>query len=214
MASNGEEKREEWYAIRLRPGSTRQAASSVRYSQDRRDESIVERNLRNGGFEVFMPSGRIEIKHHRTKQWIDKRFPLLPGYAFVELRSHLFEKVEKIEGVGRILRVAWKPYRFDDDVISTLRLADWEASQNHEMNKARRRREEEIAARHLSRTQIKDMYPAGFKFSLSKSAPFGAGFIGRVLGPASQGRVRAVIETLDGLASKMEIPIEWIEEVA
>lgn len=206
--------KEEWYAIRARPGSTRQASSSVRYSAERQDECLLERNLRNSGFEVFMPSGRIQIRHHRTKKWIDKRFPLLPGYAFVNLPDQEFAKVESVEGVGRVLRVAWKPYRFDEGVIAQLRLADWEAAQNHEMNKARRIREEEIAAKHLSRTQIKDMYPRGHKITLSKSATFGAGFSARVLGPATQGRVKAMIETLNGIVSTMEIPIEWVEDAA
>lgn len=206
--------KEEWYAIRARPGSTRQASDSTRYTPDRLYETLLERNLRNGGFEVFMPSGKIEIKHHRTKKWIDKRFPLLPGYAFVNLPDHEFAKVESVEGVGRVLRVAWRPYRFTDETIAALRLADWEAAQNHDMNKARRIREEEISAKHLSRNQVKEMYPRGHKFTLSKSASFGAGFTARVLGPATQGRVKALIETLNGIVSTMDIPIEWVEDEA
>lgn len=205
---------EEWYAISARPGSTRQAADSARYSPERKTECLLERNLRNGGFEVFMPSGRIQIKHHRTKRWIDKRFPLLPGYAFVNLPRHEFQKVEAVEGVGRVLRVGWKPFRFGEEIITTLRIADWEAEQTYNMAVARRKREEEIAAKRLTRTQIKEMYPSGHKFTLSKSATFGAGLVARVLGPATQGKVRAIIETLNGIVSTMEVPIEWIEDVA
>jgi len=31
-------------------------------------ESIIERNCRKDGFDIFMPSFYTELRHHRTKQ--------------------------------------------------------------------------------------------------------------------------------------------------
>lgn len=78
-------KRSRWYAIRVAPGYQRMAAVDERLPECRRRESIIERNCRKDGFDIFMPSFYTELRHHRTKQILQKRFPFLVGYAFVNL---------------------------------------------------------------------------------------------------------------------------------
>ncbi|MDX1070913.1 hypothetical protein GOL32_20455 [Sinorhizobium medicae] len=51
----GKMKRSRWYPIRVAPGYKRM-------------ESIIERNCRKDGFDIFMPSFYTELRHHRTKQ--------------------------------------------------------------------------------------------------------------------------------------------------
>lgn len=49
-------KRSRWYAIRVAPGYQRMAAVDERLPESRRMESIIERNCRKDGFDIFMPS--------------------------------------------------------------------------------------------------------------------------------------------------------------
>ncbi|MEY9198627.1 hypothetical protein ABIA16_003743 [Sinorhizobium fredii] len=70
-------KRSRWYAIRVAPGHQRMAAADGRLPESRRMESIIERNCRKDGVDIFMPSFHAELKHHRTNKIIQKR--LLAG---------------------------------------------------------------------------------------------------------------------------------------
>ncbi len=72
-------KRSRWYAIHVAPGYRRMAAVDERLPESRPTESIIERNCRKDGFDIFMPSFYTELRHHRTKQILQKRFPV--GYA-------------------------------------------------------------------------------------------------------------------------------------
>lgn len=73
-------KRSRWYAIRVAPGYQRMAAVDERLPECRRMKFIIERNCRKDGFDIFMPSFYNELRHHRTKQILQKRC-----YAFVNL---------------------------------------------------------------------------------------------------------------------------------
>ncbi len=97
---------ERWYAIRTAPGTQRSPSLTGDLPQQRRkdDCSIIERNLRNEGIDVFMPCIRRDVIHHRTRKWIDKRFPLLVGYVFVNLPKGNFGKVEGVDGVSGFVR--------------------------------------------------------------------------------------------------------------
>lgn len=59
--------RTEWYAIKARPGTQRKASPPRGETEEGKGQFIIERSLRNAGFEVFMPSFRRDIKHHRTR---------------------------------------------------------------------------------------------------------------------------------------------------
>lgn len=64
-------------------------------------ESIIERNCRKDGFDIFMPSYYTELRHHRTKQILQKRFP-----ARHEQSQHLRGQLCKILPKGRKARVS------------------------------------------------------------------------------------------------------------
>ncbi len=78
-------------------GYQRMAAADDRLPESRRMESIIERNCRKDGFDIFMPSFYRELRHHRTNPIIQKRFPFLVGYAFVNLPRLNFEELRRIE---------------------------------------------------------------------------------------------------------------------
>ncbi|KAA0686023.1 hypothetical protein DTW90_34625 [Neorhizobium sp. P12A] len=94
----------EWYAIRAAPGTQRMAKPIEGAETHRVGESIIERSLRNEGIDVFMPAYWYEIVHHRTNKIIERRLPLLVGYAFVNLPKANFEEVREVDGVVCFLR--------------------------------------------------------------------------------------------------------------
>ncbi len=97
------------------------AAVDERLPESRRVESASERNCRKDGFDIFMPSFYKELKHHRTNQIIQKRFPFLVGCAFVGLPRLNFEELRSVEGVECFLRGAnYGPLEFPDSTIGTL----------------------------------------------------------------------------------------------
>jgi hypothetical protein len=114
--------REEWYAIRTAPGAQRMARAIEGLPPNRVGESIIERNLRNERIDVYMPAYWHEIMHHRTNKIIERRLPLLVGYAFVHLPHLTFEKVRAVEGVICFLRGKrdFGPVRFRVEDISVM----------------------------------------------------------------------------------------------
>ncbi|ANL34096.1 transcription termination/antitermination NusG family protein [Rhizobium phaseoli] len=152
-ARRGESRRsvpvETWYAVKAAPGAQR--CPSMRDGHDRKGESIVERNLRNEGFEAFMPSYRIEVRHHRQGHWIERRFPIFVGYLFVNIGPHDYRAVESVDGVSKILRYSKRfaekpmPFEFAQETIDRLRYIEWEQEQNFLVARARRQREEELS---------------------------------------------------------------------
>ncbi|MBB3355317.1 hypothetical protein FHT70_005278 [Rhizobium sp. BK049] len=151
-ARKGEARRfapvETWFAVKAAPGAQR--CPSMREGRDRKGESIIERNLRNEGFEAFMPSYRIEVRHHRQGHWIERRFPTFVGYVFVNIGPDDFRRVEEVNGVSKILRFTKSfeqrpmPFAFPQETIDRLRYIEWEQEQNFLLSRARRQREEEL----------------------------------------------------------------------
>ncbi|OWK26279.1 hypothetical protein AJ87_02815 [Rhizobium yanglingense] len=139
---------ETWFAVKTVPGAQR-SPSLTEGDQRLLRDSVVERNLRNEGFEVFMPSYRIEVRHHRNKRWIEKRFPTFIGYAFVNLPRMNFKDVEDVDGVGKLLRVRRpdrdypEPFAFAQETIDRLRFIEWEQEEAFLLAREQRIRGEE-----------------------------------------------------------------------
>ncbi|NNH46222.1 hypothetical protein HLI03_32055 [Rhizobium laguerreae] len=138
-----------WFAVKAAPGSQRSPSAPV--NDDRPPcLSLIERNLSNAGFESFMPTYRIVVKHHRNKKLIERRFPIFTGYVFVNLPTQRFVPVEAVEGVGKLLKCrrtygdAPEPFSFPQEVIDRLRYMVWEEDQKYLLEKALRMRQEEV----------------------------------------------------------------------
>ena len=64
-------KMKHWYLIQFKPNSHR----------------LAERNLRQQGFETFLPMQK--ITHRKISRFVNDLKPLFPGYMFVSVKSDL-----------------------------------------------------------------------------------------------------------------------------
>lgn len=201
---------ERWYTIRTTPGAQRNAKAS----DGTLLESIIERNLRNEGFGVFMPSVHYEARHHKTKKWIERRTPLLVGYAFVDLRGGYFEDVRRVEGVMCFLRRSSisGPYEMPAHEIRKLLEVEEENRAIILKQRADREARERRDLHRTTRKEREDLMPPGTLATICGRELF-SGLVARVIGPSSRGKVKAVIETLDNLM-EIDIPLENLEAVA
>ncbi|PDT47316.1 hypothetical protein CO661_14130 [Sinorhizobium fredii] len=152
-----------WYAIRIKPGYQRMAAEDARLSPDRYYETLIERNCREKGFSVFMPSFYREIKHHRTNRIITRRLPLLVGYAFVDLPRLNFEELRKVDGVMCLLKIdrEYGPIEFSGEVIEKLILEDLDEKHTFMIGRYARQEAERINRVRNLRGQLRKILPKG-----------------------------------------------------
>jgi hypothetical protein len=137
--------------------------------ESRRMESIIERNCRKDGFDIFMPSYYTELRHHRTKQILQKRFRSWSvGYAFVNLPRLNFEELRRVDGVVCFLRGAnYGPLEFPDATIEALYFAEHERRQAFLYEqRCRKENERHEQSQHL-RGQLCKTLPKGRKARVS-----------------------------------------------
>lgn len=102
--SVGSSIRSNWYAIRVTPGFQRMAAPMPDADEYRRGESIVERNLREAGIDVYMPAFWKEVRVRRSRRLRERRLPFLVGYAFIHHDiARGFDCVRNVHGVSGIV---------------------------------------------------------------------------------------------------------------
>jgi len=141
--------KELWFAAKAAPGSQRSPSTPA--NDDRAPSlSLVERNLVNAGFECFMPTYRLVVRHHRNRKLIEKRFPVFTGYVFINLPNGRFAEVEAVEGVGKLLKFSRtygeepEPFSFPQATIDRLRFTEWFEDQQFLHRKAYELRQEEV----------------------------------------------------------------------
>lgn len=189
-----------WYAVKARPGTQRPAAARVGAPADRKGETIIERNLRDQGFDVFMPTTVREVRHHRTDEFIIKRFPLMVGYAFVR-QPRDFYTLSDCDGVSAILGVAGCPLRIPATDIENIRAAETAEREAMERRRARRIEKENQAGRKLTRKEARDVFPKNHRVVVNGG--FLKGMAGYVVDATGRNTIKAMIETLNGL-----VPVE------
>ncbi|KKX29198.1 hypothetical protein FDR95_00005 [Rhizobiaceae bacterium LC148] len=162
-----------WYAVRTVPGSQRMArvlepandeTEEQKATRERRKgESIVERNLRNEGIDVYMPSFWAITQHQRTNKMREKRFPLLVGYAFVNIHQRDFERVRGVEGVMCFMRPSPDrgPIVFRDTDIGGLMLADFEKQKIWEQEREERLAKAQSYRRNALNKKLGLIFPKG-----------------------------------------------------
>lgn len=200
-------KKSNWYAIRVASGFQRMAAADESLPQRRRMESVVERNCRKDGFDIFMPSFYTELRHHRTKQIIQKRFPFLVGYAFVNLPRLNFEDLRRVDGVVCLLRGGpnYGPIQFPDGTIEALYFAEHERQQTflYEQH-CRKENERHEQIQHL-RGQLRKILPKGRKARVSMVDQAERAIDS--LSPQIKERVQKIIIELNALTGEAEVAI-------
>lgn len=203
-----------WYAVRTVPGSQRMArvlepandeTEEQKATRERRKgESIVERNLRNEGIDVYMPSFWAITQHQRTNKMREKRFPLLIGYAFVNIRQRDFEKVRGIEGVMCFLRPSPErgPIVFKDTDIGGLMLADFEKQQLWEREREERLIKAQSHRRNALNKRLGLIFPKGKRKKMPLRILAEAAIDG--LSPASRQHVLLILNELKAMDQEME----------
>ncbi len=86
-----------------------------------RREQLAEENLRNQGFEVYMP--RMVTERRRAGQWKEIIEPLFPRYLFLKVRDDRqnLSPVRSTLGVVGFVRFGGMPATVPEVVISNLR---------------------------------------------------------------------------------------------
>jgi transcription antitermination factor NusG len=197
---------ERWYVARCNPGYQRTAkAVDPGYPP----ESIIERNLRNEGFDAFMPTVNYEMRHHRTKKWIERRYPLLTGYLFINMDGRTFEDARRVDGIMCFLRNGTQagPHQISHVEIRKLKDVEEENRAILEQN----RKERALRNRVKTRKDMGEMMPPETVAEICGRSPFN-GLLARVISPSSHGRVKAIIETLNGLV-EIQVPIDDLRMV-
>lgn len=151
--------RARWYCTRIKPGYQRMAA----HNEQRPGELIIERNLRQEGVDFYLPAYWHETIHHRKKIWLEKRYPLLVGYCFVNLPALNFEDVRGVDGIMCFLRGgrSYGPIEFSETIIANLMLADFEARQAFQVEQHQRREDERLGKVKKLRADLRRMLPKG-----------------------------------------------------
>jgi len=203
-----------WFAARVKPGYERMASKWDAANREHRQETIIERNLRMKGIECYLPCQWREAKHHRTKQWMEKRFPLIGGYIFVNLPRFNFEEVRAVDGVLCLLKHSRdsSPAQFCDDVMETLIEIEDKVYSEYVTERDKRIQAEAASANKATRKQIRRLFPPNSMAVIVEGAPF-AGMTARVLGPSSGGKVKAIIEMLNGFTN-VDVPLENLREAS
>lgn len=188
-----------WYAVRAMPGSQGAAREIEGLPSYRQDESVLERQLRNEGIDVYMPTFRVTVKHHRTNKIIERRLPLLVGYAFVHLPNLEFERVRSVDSVMCMLapsRTAG-PVRFPEATISKIMLAEFEDRQSQRFGRETVIETERFMKAEGLRGQLKKILPKGRARTVNMRE-WADKVIDRMSGPSKE-RVLGIIKELDSL---------------
>lgn len=146
------------------------ASMAANLPAKREGESIIERNLRNEGIDVYMPSFWQDVKHQRTNKVVAKRFPLLVGYVFVNIADGEFEKVRRTEGVMCFLRSSRDGgpacFREAED-IGTLMFADLERKSIYEQEREAKQKLANQQRRNALNRQLGLILPKGRRKKVS-----------------------------------------------
>lgn len=137
-----------WYAIRVKPGAVHPHATWRREPisensektsfnrQQNAEMTMLEAAMEDIGVECFVPMERKGLIHHRTKRQIIRRFPLLPGWAFVAgVRDWM-----AVEAISHVMnfRTDNPPTRISESEIEKIRIAEAEINVAHTINMMRR----------------------------------------------------------------------------
>jgi transcription antitermination factor NusG len=98
---------EHWYIVQCNPNCERKAA----------------REMRRRGFGVHIPRMATIKRHHRTKETIIKRRPLMTGYVFMRFKGpENWYVLRQCQGVKGVLYIDEHPYQMpQSDVLAIIR---------------------------------------------------------------------------------------------
>jgi len=187
-----------WYIIRAVPGSQRMAKAIVGLPEYRKGETILERECRDAGVEVYMPAFWETARHQRTNKLIERRYPIIVGYAFVSISGEGFYKnVKNVDSIQGFIKSGGVPIRFPVDDIGVLAAAEFERRSAYENE----RREREELYRKYRRNVLNKSLGLIFPKGRRKKIPLRmiAEEAINSLSPASRYRVQNILNELKAL---------------
>jgi transcription antitermination factor NusG len=205
---------ETWYAIRTAPGAQMPKREFVVETGLPRGKgyrivpslnaevSAIERSLSENGHSHYMPVERKVIRSRTAAHtYTTRRFPLIPGYAFV--RNVIdFEALEAVPGVVEVIRNQGRPFVIPHNDIDRVR--EWEQEAVERCRAHLWKLEQE--AKRQTRKALAERFPSGSAVQFKSG--FGKGMTGRILSVGRDGRMKAFV---DGLNMKASVSIDDIE---
>lgn len=90
-----------WFVVRTVPGQQQRAMAE----------------FAEVGIEAFCPMMRRETRHHQTKRWIMREFPLFTGYAFIRLVEGAYDRLHGLDYTSAILGGTVGPIAIPDSQV-------------------------------------------------------------------------------------------------
>lgn len=193
-----------WYALRLQPGATRPSRHDERFTN-------VEWSMKREGMQCYVPMEYILKIHHRTKKLIDKKFPIIPGYAFMEAGSEQnWEKVRDCDFVASVIGAAGKPLPIPASWMEWVTAFEEQRRGSYFWMKEQRALEEERKGQKVTRRVVAENFPVGGIVTIGDRHRLFAGHQATVVAATGRNTVKLIVETLNCMAN-VEIPIELVE---
>ena len=188
-----------WYAVRIVPGAQKMARAIPNAPEHRVGETLLERECRNNGITIFMPSFWTVVRHQRTNKLIEKRFPLLVGYAFVRIDDKGFGAVRDLNTVSYFLRGGGRYglASFPDETLVELYLAELDAKEQHSSLKRTGEAEVRKERRVILGRQLGTIFPKGRRKKVSIRMMAAAAM--NSLTPKAKQRCASILEELEKL---------------
>ncbi|KQS84139.1 transcription termination/antitermination NusG family protein [Rhizobium sp. Leaf386] len=196
--SLSDERAEQWYVVRVAPGAQKVAAKVHDAPEYRVAETIVERNLREKGVDVYMPAFWQEKRLHRGGKLRSRRLPFLVGYAFIRRNPALgFEAIRKIEGVIDVVSFAERPMVISEEDVRFLMITMFDRHQSFLFQKAQNIEEARFKRRQKLNADLGRHLPKGRGRTVSLRT-YANECMGN-LPKAARKRVLGIISAIDGL---------------
>jgi len=176
-----------------------------------RQEDRAATSIRLAGFDVYLPTMRVERKHRRTNTYSAIEKPLMTGYLFVGFSSFAkhFGMVRKCDGVYDFVKVQGEPIPVSAKDVIAIQVAEMDMRFD-DTRAARIHRREEAKTRKLT---VEMKFPAGREVMVSDSKHPFADFHAVVDEVTKTGNVKALI-TLFGRAVAVEFEAGQLSAVA
>ena len=128
-----------WHVIRLAP-------DALKADRGNHFRTVVEKSLTEGGFSFFLPFEERPVTHPQTKKKIWRRFPLMPGYGFVDGVTN-FEALRRCDGVSDVIKSAGRPVPIPDYDVHEVMLAEMSVNAEHNRKNAAQEARERMGTR-------------------------------------------------------------------
>lgn len=197
-----------WYAVRVAPGMQKMAqalpvaANATEREQAeaerRRGETLIERQFRQEGIDVYMPAFWEEIRAHRGHKLRERRLPLFVGYAFI-LRDPGagFAFLDEIEGVIDVVSIGQSPIPMSESDIQFLMIQMFDREQARKFRKAQVMEEARFKRRQTLNAELGRHLPKGRGRTVSLRIYADACI--ESLPDAARARIMGIISELDAL---------------